>query len=153
VPAINSANIHAKLTHVRHPGTSGWLQSVSDFMSWILSPTSSCLCCFGIPGSGKSVLAVSVVESLLQSQSDTKSVTYFHYCDYSDAASLNPIQLATTLIKQLMIRLPLDPFNKTFSTRLENSSPYPRSRSHRNTLSTYSESSTMLIACLTALMN
>ncbi|KAF8474074.1 hypothetical protein BDZ91DRAFT_845495, partial [Kalaharituber pfeilii] len=48
-----------------HPRTGEWLYEMHEYKEWVQSPVPSLLWCYGIPGSGKSVLATSVVKHLL----------------------------------------------------------------------------------------
>ncbi|CAI6331959.1 unnamed protein product [Periconia digitata] len=62
--AVDYEAKHAKLLSAKHPGTNEWIHSNACYDDWIKSSKSTCLPCYGIPGSGKSVLAASVIDSL-----------------------------------------------------------------------------------------
>jgi DNA replication protein DnaC len=65
ISTVNYSAMHSKLSALRHPGTNKRIQETTQFVAWNASQTSDCLGCYGIPGSGKSVLAASVVNDLL----------------------------------------------------------------------------------------
>lgn len=48
-----------KLQKIRYGDTGSWLLKNNVFTEWLNSEKSSCLCCYGMPGSGKSVLTLS----------------------------------------------------------------------------------------------
>ncbi|KAF8474053.1 hypothetical protein BDZ91DRAFT_779790 [Kalaharituber pfeilii] len=48
-----------------HPRTGEWLYQMSEYKEWVQACHSSVLWCYGIPGSGKSVLSTAVVKHLL----------------------------------------------------------------------------------------
>lgn len=110
---------HRTLSGFRHPGTNTWLQTYSMFRSWIDSQSSDCLCCYGIPGSGKSVLASSAVNDLVQSINDPAVIVCYYYFDYADAKSLDLIYLFGSLMKQVVIHMPLDVFDDSFDSPIE----------------------------------
>jgi len=115
LPTVDYHAKHAKFTALRHPGTNNWIRTSPRFQSWLSSQLSDCLPCYGIPGSGKSVLAASVANDLLASTQDIVPIVCYYYCDYADTASLNSICLVASLIQQLLVRLPLDCFDETFT--------------------------------------
>lgn len=49
---------HRKLQRMRQEGTGLWLFKTNTFMEWSASTKSCCLYCYGMPGSGKSVLTL-----------------------------------------------------------------------------------------------
>jgi hypothetical protein len=100
---------HRTVSGLRHLGTNVWLQSDTAYVSWLSSQGSDCLCCFGIPGSGKSVLASSAIDTL-QLTTDSTSILCYYYFDYADAKSLDPEYILGSLIKQVLVRLALDYF-------------------------------------------
>jgi hypothetical protein len=44
---------HSKCQRLRHPGTGAWLVETPEFEQWASKDGSTCLWCYGIPGSGK----------------------------------------------------------------------------------------------------
>ena len=56
---LNHAQKHYRINKPHVPGTGEWLLQMKEFVSWRDEPqaTSNVLCCYGIQGAGKSVLA------------------------------------------------------------------------------------------------
>ena len=118
--SLNTVDYYAKHRYISglcHPGTNDWIQSSPLYRSWFDSNQSGCLCCYGIPGSGKSVLASSVANTIAQSL-DASTILCFYYFDYADAKSLDMVCLMAGLIKQILVRMPLDTFDETFDYTL-----------------------------------
>lgn len=117
LPSVDYSTKHMKLLNLRHPGTNNWLQATPKFLSWYDNSTSDCLCCYGIPGSGKSVLSASLVGHLREvTANEAESLLCYFYCDYADTASLEPFRLLGSIIKQGLERLPLDHFGDAFES-------------------------------------
>ncbi|KNB00212.1 hypothetical protein FOXG_03829 [Fusarium oxysporum f. sp. lycopersici 4287] len=78
-----------------------WLTQGPDFDFWYSTPGSR-LWCSGIPGAGKSVLAVAMIEECLQrnAQDTRKAVAYF-FCTYKNESS----QHSTTILSSLCMQL------------------------------------------------
>ncbi|KAH0561960.1 hypothetical protein GP486_003332 [Trichoglossum hirsutum] len=94
---------HRKCEGQRHPGTGAWLFKAPEFELWASSPQSTCLWCYGIPGSGKTILASSAIDELhSEANADTTAIIYY-YCDYSDPKTLNASSIIGTLIQQLLL--------------------------------------------------
>ncbi|KAF2679822.1 hypothetical protein K458DRAFT_313422 [Lentithecium fluviatile CBS 122367] len=125
LPTVEYHAKHAKLSALRHPGTNDWLQTNLRFQSWLSSKFSDCLPCYGIPGSGKSVVAASVANDLRDSRLGTESIICYYYCDYADISSLDPTFLIGSLIKQVLVHLPLDCFDETFFCPYGEETPTP----------------------------
>lgn len=80
---IDHANKHRRMQKVRHLGTGSWFTLLAEYKSWRAATSSAVLCCYGIPGCGKSVLISSLIDSIAAEVvpgSNTKMV--FYYCDY-----------------------------------------------------------------------
>jgi Cdc6-like AAA superfamily ATPase len=115
LPAIDYISKQSKLANSKHPGTCEWLRTTPELESWYAQPSSNCICCYGIPGSGKSVLAASIRDFLEDSASTSnKNLVCYHYCDYSDKPSLSMIHVIGSLIKQILEHLNLDQFGEDF---------------------------------------
>jgi Cdc6-like AAA superfamily ATPase len=115
LPAIDYLSKQAKLSRLKHPGTCVWFERTSEYLSWLGKLDSSCLCCYGIPGSGKSILTASLRDTLLDrisGQSDT--VLCYYYCDHADAASLEPERILASFTKQVLETLPWSQFDNDF---------------------------------------
>lgn len=70
LPVVVYGDKHAYFLKLRHKGTNEWIKVLQQFTSWQSQPNSACICCYGTPGSGKSMLAASVVDYLQNSSSD-----------------------------------------------------------------------------------
>jgi hypothetical protein len=116
LPTVDYLSKQTRLFNIRHPGTCDWLQGTAEYALWFTSLQSTCLCCYGIPGSGKSVLAANLRNSLLNTMAPAKNdlVSYYHF-DYADHASLDSLHVVASLIKQVLEHLPLDHFDDSFS--------------------------------------
>ncbi|TGO71066.1 hypothetical protein BELL_0624g00010 [Botrytis elliptica] len=87
--AVDCRNKHRRLQKIRHSGTGSWLAGVADYRNWQNQNKSSVISCYGIPGSGKSVLVSSLIDgSKLAFPADT-AISYY-YCDYADKRTLSP---------------------------------------------------------------
>jgi Cdc6-like AAA superfamily ATPase len=93
---------HQKVRDQRHTGTGLWLRYDMKFRAWADSPNSDCLPCFGIPGSGKTILASTLLDELIPEYSNGSSACCFHYCDYTDCDTLDIVVILGSLIKQLL---------------------------------------------------
>ena len=119
---------HRRLQRIRHAGTGVWLTEDLSFRSWLESSGSGGFCCFGIPGSGKTMLASNVVDTLGAFYTEATSFLCYHYCDYADASTLDPVVILGTLLRQLIERLNAAPMitstlEKIFVTA--NTMPWP----------------------------
>ncbi|KAH8707014.1 hypothetical protein GQ44DRAFT_818027 [Phaeosphaeriaceae sp. PMI808] len=115
LPSVDYQSKLFRLSSQRHPGTARWIYNTPQFISWSASSISDCLCVYGIPGSGKSVLSASVVDTLRENTlADTTSLVCYYICDFTDIASLEPLRLLGSLIQQALQTLPLDRFDENF---------------------------------------
>jgi hypothetical protein len=119
---------HIAISDLRHPGTNAWLQDDARYIEWLDSSKSECLCCYGIPGAGKSVLASWAAESLHQSLNDPGSLLCYYYFDYADSRSLEPNYLLGSLTKQVLTRLPLDFFGEGLELPDDEQASWPFAR-------------------------
>lgn len=101
---------HERVQRLRHPGTGIWFTENPKFRTWLDEDKSDSFCCFGIPGSGKTVLASAVIDTITLSFSEGSSVVCHHYCDYADQETLDFQNLVGSLTRQLLepIRIPND---------------------------------------------
>ncbi|KAF2870424.1 hypothetical protein BDV95DRAFT_81231 [Massariosphaeria phaeospora] len=125
LPTVDFQAKHNRNSGLRYPGTNTWIQTHPAFKAWRDTQISDCLCCYGIPGSGKSVLAASVVEDLQPLVTGEASFLCCYYFDYADTLSLDPRYLIATLVLQVMIRLPSERFDEHFSCPFEPGQPTP----------------------------
>lgn len=98
IPSVDTKAKHLKLQSLRYHGTGEWLFLDHEYLNWQRAVTSSYLCCHGIPGCGKSVLASMVVKANLTSE---KAKVLYYYCDYTDQRTLQTNRILGTLLKQL----------------------------------------------------
>ncbi|KAF2801958.1 uncharacterized protein BDZ99DRAFT_429162, partial [Mytilinidion resinicola] len=97
---------HYKTRGVRIDGTGDWVLNDPLFSAWLQDTGSSgCFCCFGIPGSGKTVLASAIIDSMIAR--DDSAVAYY-YCDYANPKTLEMGAIVGSLIRQLIEKLELD---------------------------------------------
>ncbi|KAH0561957.1 hypothetical protein GP486_003334 [Trichoglossum hirsutum] len=100
---IDNESKHRKLRKIRHHGTGMWIIDSEPFKDWKEESGSSCLCCYGIPGSGKTILVSSVIDTLKASVTNSPlTVVAYHYCDYSAPNSLEMPSILRATIKQLL---------------------------------------------------
>ncbi len=100
---IDYCEKHRKIQKARHIGTGQWLFKEENYVAWEDSSESAVLSVFGIPGCGKTILASCLVQKL-QEEVD-RVITTYHYCDYKDPRSLDPVTIAGTLINSLLERV------------------------------------------------
>lgn len=79
-----------------------WLLNCNSYKAWRDSPGPSTFCLQGIPGCGKSVLASIAIEDIRDSKRGNLS---YHYCDYSDKRSLDPVNILSALAHDLLSRI------------------------------------------------
>jgi Cdc6-like AAA superfamily ATPase len=96
---------HRRLQKVRHQGTGSWLAEVPSLRSWLQGQASGCFCCFGIPGSGKTILASTIIDSMSPFFAQVDAAICYYYCDYANTSSLNASIILGTLIRQLLERI------------------------------------------------
>ncbi|KAH7397433.1 hypothetical protein BKA66DRAFT_241811 [Pyrenochaeta sp. MPI-SDFR-AT-0127] len=125
IPTSSYWSMQSKMSNLRHPKSNKWIQDTPEYLSWYSSLGSDCLCCYGIPGSGKSVLAASLVDDLLACAAGPRTLVIYYYCDFAENSSLEPICLLSSLIKQVLERVPLDQFTDSFDCPLKEGKPAP----------------------------
>jgi hypothetical protein len=91
----------------RYPGTNAWLLHHPLFERWIATTRSDCFCCYGIPGSGKSILSSSIISDLQQYHTSEEFQLIYYYFDWSDGPSIEPERLLGSLVKQLILQMQL----------------------------------------------
>ncbi|KFY31884.1 hypothetical protein V493_00710 [Pseudogymnoascus sp. VKM F-4281 (FW-2241)] len=85
------------------PGTGLWLHESAKYLRWKISNTTSFLYLCGIPGSGKTILSSTIVQSLLQHCADNpgKAIAYFYF-NFRDTEKRNTELMIGSLIFQLL---------------------------------------------------
>ena len=101
IPSVDIGLKHKRLQNLRYPGTGSWIFEDGKFREWRNSAQSSMVCCHGIPGCGKTVLASTIIDEL-QVASPKVRVIYY-YCDYSDQRTLQIDRIVGTLLKQFFL--------------------------------------------------
>ena len=128
IPSVNYIAKHEKIRQARYEGTGTWIFDDEIFRDWMESQQSSILCCHGIPGCGKTVLASAIIDRL-ESRNDVRnSKIVYYYCDYSDQRTLQIDSIIGTLLKQCFVgglvpeyidvRIPLDHIRRGHSVEL-----------------------------------
>ncbi|KAL8970187.1 MAG: hypothetical protein Q9183_001637 [Haloplaca sp. 2 TL-2023] len=101
IPSVDMYTKQKRLRALRQEGTGTWILHHDEYRTWYEAISSAALCCFGIPGCGKTILASSIVDIL---QSDTlthkSSVVAYYYCDYAAQKTLQPGIILGTILKQ-----------------------------------------------------
>ncbi|KAI5843808.1 hypothetical protein DFP73DRAFT_594819 [Morchella snyderi] len=111
---------HNRIFSKRYQDTGEWLVNSPDFKQWDDSKKSSLLWCYGSPGVGKSVLASLVLEHISTKYSlDSRTGIAFVYFNFQDQENQKPIDIISTMIKQLARRKDVIPsslrqFYKTY---------------------------------------
>ena len=89
------------LNQARKKGKSTWIFKDQGYEDWRSKDSVATLLCSGIVGSGKTVLAASVVEQLSLEKSDHCSVAYF-FCRCDEPATLKAREMIASLARQLL---------------------------------------------------
>ncbi|EEH37856.2 ankyrin repeat domain-containing protein [Paracoccidioides lutzii Pb01] len=93
--------VHRRLCHKRLLGTIVWFLDHPDFKKWSTGNTVSSLWCSERIGSGKTVIATSVIENMKYRSSGPRSTTVFFYCENEHQESLQASYIVSSFIKQL----------------------------------------------------
>ncbi|KAF7944130.1 hypothetical protein EAE96_010534 [Botrytis aclada] len=97
---VDCRNKHRRLQKIRYHGTGSWIAGVVDFVNWNTQKESSFMSCYGIPGSGKSVLVSSLIDGSKMAFPAETAISYY-YCDYADKRTLSPSGLFSFISQQL----------------------------------------------------
>ncbi|KAF5650754.1 ankyrin protein [Fusarium sp. NRRL 52700] len=93
---------HDDLCKQRDASSAEWILRRQEFNSWLSCPGSALFCLNGTQGSGKSVIVSKVIESLQESTEPGRNAVVYHYCRFTNPASLSPTNLVGSLIGQLL---------------------------------------------------
>ena len=99
--SIHPGKSHDMSRKLRHTSTGLWLTKGKEFQKWLSDKTAKNIWCYGIPGSGKTVLASTVIEEVQQRRCESVSTAYF-YCDHKDVETQDPANILGSLAKQLV---------------------------------------------------
>jgi hypothetical protein len=95
---------HRRASALRNSMTCRWLLETPQFQA-LMHSQSTCLWLHGMAGSGKTILASSVIDHLLSSPAtDGYTLAYF-YCDATDSESQRPEVVLGTLLCQICSQL------------------------------------------------
>ena len=100
IPSVNIELKHKKLQTLRYHETGAWILEYGTFQEWRNSLQSSKLCCHGIPGCGKTVLASRIIDELQSGGTLRSPRVVYYYCDYADQRTLQTDRIVGTLLKQ-----------------------------------------------------
>jgi hypothetical protein len=93
---------HIDVRSRRLKGTGDWFLRLPAFRNWINSSgDSNVLCCKGIPGAGKTVIASLVIDHINEVPSTTPIAMAYMYCDYRDRDSKMG-QIARNLVGSIL---------------------------------------------------
>ncbi|KAL0632096.1 hypothetical protein Q9L58_009028 [Maublancomyces gigas] len=104
ISSVEYAKHHRNAAEERVEGTGEWLFQTVDFVAWERSRDSTILWLHGIPGSGKTKLASTVIDRLMRQQekssSGSQALAYF-YCRRGETGPTNPELVMSAIVKQL----------------------------------------------------
>ncbi|KAL8684681.1 MAG: hypothetical protein Q9224_006190, partial [Gallowayella concinna] len=100
IPSVDNVAMHTKLQSLRHKGTGTWILQDSLYQEWYCATRTSTLCCIGIPGCGKTILASSIVDVLQRDTALSKPSIVYYYCHYADQRTLRTERIVGTILKQ-----------------------------------------------------
>lgn len=96
---VNYQIQHGRLRQARCASTATWIFDNDNYLRWFAQAESALLGIFGIPGSGKSVLASQVIDTLSSPYGGEANLCYY-YCDYADRRTLSAYTIIATLLRQ-----------------------------------------------------
>ncbi|KAL3481008.1 hypothetical protein BJX99DRAFT_194840 [Aspergillus californicus] len=94
---------HRSIASRRVPGTAEWIFGYPEYEQWYEGTESSVLICSGSVGCGKSLLASSVIDRLLNLTYEHGAPVIHYYCDASLAASVSAADILRSIIKQILL--------------------------------------------------
>lgn len=103
IPSVDNMAQHRKLGRLRQDGTSTWILRHDVYQDWYVAKCSSTICCFGIPGCGKTMLSSFIISSLQVDAVSTEARIVYYYCDYADPRTLQAERILGTILKQLFV--------------------------------------------------
>lgn len=101
--SIDFRKNHEMSLKLWRPSTGLWLTEGAQFRGCLTGQTTRNMWCYGMPGSGKTVLASAVIEEVQKRCCHSVAAAYF-YCDYKDVTTQDPINILGSLAKQLILR-------------------------------------------------
>lgn len=103
IPSVGVFAKHRKLQGLRQEGAGTWILRHNAYQDWYNTARSSTVCCISTPGSGKTILASFVIDTLLTNAVSQKSCVVYYYCDYADQRTLQPARILGTVLKQFFV--------------------------------------------------
>ncbi|KAH9931798.1 uncharacterized protein B0H18DRAFT_67400 [Fomitopsis serialis] len=97
---MDSEEKYRRSLNLRVKGSGQWVLRHATFKSWYNS-VSSILWINGNPGSGKTILVSSVIKGILKFEEPDEALA-FHFCDFSDAVTTDPVEVLRALLAQLI---------------------------------------------------
>ncbi|KAM0801847.1 hypothetical protein BDR22DRAFT_804454 [Usnea florida] len=102
--AVDYEAKHKRLQGLRHEGSGMWVTQHPTYIAWERSTASTGLVCYGIPGSGKSVLTSLIIEDHTKEPGFPTTQAIYFYCDYADLPTLQPVNVYRALLQQLFFK-------------------------------------------------
>lgn len=97
---------HHRVRALRCEGTCQWFLKNETVQTWFQSQSAEPLTCFGIPGSGKTIVASAVIDAVIEDTMPRSikkpDIVCYHYCDYADSQSLDATIVLASLTRQLL---------------------------------------------------
>ncbi|EXF84740.1 hypothetical protein CFIO01_13630, partial [Colletotrichum fioriniae PJ7] len=106
VSPIDFHGQHREVSHRRLPQSAEWILKHESMLKWTESESSSILLIQGVPGSGKSMIASKIIDSLKESLASAHgSRMAFFYCKRNAAEPERqcPTQILASILRQLVI--------------------------------------------------
>ncbi|KAF8242919.1 ankyrin [Wilcoxina mikolae CBS 423.85] len=102
ISSYNYRDSFSKALHRRREGTGRLVIDTPEFQQWFKESRSSGLWCYGIPGSGKTLLTAGIIDHIFSvCQGSAVSISYF-FCDFANRQSLEICTVLRSLIKQIL---------------------------------------------------
>ncbi|KAL3445802.1 hypothetical protein BJX65DRAFT_280401 [Aspergillus insuetus] len=98
----NSLQRQQDILDERTEGTGHWFLESTEFHDWTSGDKGN-LWCYGIPGSGKTVLAATAMHHLGQYMVDETLTVAGTFCDYQERHQQTPSEIFASFVKQLII--------------------------------------------------
>ncbi|KAL2832103.1 hypothetical protein BDW59DRAFT_181441 [Aspergillus cavernicola] len=120
VSSYDHKRVHRRLVQKRLVGTTRWFLDHSDFKAWFTEKTISSLWCSGKIGSGKTIIATTVVEDAMYRNSEYYAPTVFFYCENECHGTLDDTYILSSFIRQLceFLCLTARPYPEDVITRI-----------------------------------
>ncbi|KAI9770983.1 MAG: hypothetical protein M1840_002687 [Geoglossum simile] len=108
----------------RYSTTCSWLVQTDEFKGWLGDIQSSLFWCYGIPGSGKTVLTTSIIDELFCRNPTNRPLVRFFFCQYDSPESLKAKTILGSLIRQCLdVDTMSDPIEANLKQLLGDSPP------------------------------